>query len=316
MAEEGRGPTEAAELTVAEELSARTARALCAAVRRRLESGVPALLLNLEQVKTTDAVGMAALLQSVRLAGLLGTAARVAPSPAVCRALLALEILEEVPLDPVSHEPPTWGAEAAELIDDDSDTYLARTQRVGLRLPRWEEAACFTKWADDPLLDQMVGSDLLYVCRHLGAHHPDFVSLLFHDARSITVLVEPVDPVRPPVGFVRLYNVRLAEQFAFLEIAIADPGFHRRGWGIEAARLFAAYGADTLGLRRVETKVYAYNILSANSLRRNGFQQEGVLRQAKLYDGQWWDILVFGILGEEMAAQFERARLPYMGFWR
>jgi RimJ/RimL family protein N-acetyltransferase len=39
---------------------------------------------------------------------------------------------------------------------------------------------------------------------------------------------------------------------------------------------------DVLGLRRLEAKVYEYNVLSMNSLARNGFRQEGVLRQAGL----------------------------------
>src|SRR5256712_13312596 len=72
---------------------------------------------------------------------------------------------------------------------------------------------------------------------------------------------------------------------------------------------------DALEIRRIETKVYAYNVLSINSLRRNGFQQEGVLRQAKTYGGERWDMIIFSILEDEMRAQRAQESFPYIGFW-
>jgi RimJ/RimL family protein N-acetyltransferase len=77
-----------------------------------------------------------------------------------------------------------------------------------------------------------------------------------------------------------------------------------------ASRLMAFYGLDVIGLRRLEAKAYAYNPLSINTLRRNGFTQEGVLRQAAYRDGQYWDIIVFGILREEIEEQ--RRKDPYL----
>jgi RimJ/RimL family protein N-acetyltransferase len=101
---------------------------------------------------------------------------------------------------------------------------------------------------------------------------------------------------------VRLFNIHMLEGYAFLETIIADSRAIRRGFGVEAGKLISYYGVDVLGLRRLEAKVYEYNVLSMNSLRRNGFHQEGVLRQAG-YDGsRYWDVVVFGILGEEIAA--------------
>jgi RimJ/RimL family protein N-acetyltransferase len=99
---------------------------------------------------------------------------------------------------------------------------------------------------------------------------------------------------------VRLFNIHLLEGYAFLETIIAARRAIRCGLGVEAGKLIAYYGVDVLGLRRLEAKVYEYNVLSMNSLRRNGFRQEGVLRQAG-YDGRrYWDVVVFGILKDEI----------------
>jgi RimJ/RimL family protein N-acetyltransferase len=160
----------------------------------------------------------------------------------------------------------------------------------------------------------MVGSDLLYQCRHLGAYHPDFVAAVFADPTAVTAVVQPRGA--EAVGFVRLYGICLPQQFGFLETAMASVASVRRAWGIDASRVFLAYAVDTLGLERIEAKVYAYNVLSANSLKRNGFAEEGVLRGARTYDGQRWDIRVFSILAEEMRAQRTCERFPYMGLWQ
>ncbi len=50
-------------------------------------------------------------------------------------------------------------------------------------------------------------------------------------------------------------------------------------------------------------------------LKRGGFHLEGVLRQARVCEGQRWDINVFSILEDEMAEQRKKEGFPYMGFW-
>lgn len=304
------------EISVEGGLTLIDAFSLCRAVRDHLESGAQSLLINLEHVKAADAVGLAALLQSARLAEILGATLSISPGPAAYRALLAAKLVSELPLAPSEDHralllagPPVIDIPASHVF------FVAKGQRVGLRLPAWEDLALFEQWAQEPFLDQMVGSDLLYACRHLGAYHPDFTPLVLNDPTSLTLLVHSLAAPGSPVGYVRLYNIQLVEQVAFLETAVTDLRSLRKGWGIEASRLLLAYAMDTLGLVRVEAKVYAYNLLSINALKRNGFREEGVLRHARSYDGQRWDILVFSILQEEMAEQRKQEGFPYMGFW-
>jgi RimJ/RimL family protein N-acetyltransferase len=201
-------------------------------------------------------------------------------------------------------------------LGDPPAAVLAASDRLTLRVPRREDLDRFGRWAVDPLLTQMLGSDLLYRCRHLGPEHPDVTTAILSSVTSLTTLVAPRDQPDHLCGFVRLYDIRLSSGFAFLETAVADPQACRRGWGVEASRLLVAYGMDVLELHRVEAKVFRYNTLSVNALRRNGFQEEGVLREAHVFDGQRWDLLVYSILEPEMAAQRrQREQFPYMGFW-
>jgi RimJ/RimL family protein N-acetyltransferase/ABC-type transporter Mla MlaB component len=301
-------------LRVLGDLSVRTTRRFCRAVEALLAKHA-AVAIDLVDVKSLDVVGLAALLQASERAAARSVALSIRPGPTVHAAALRAQLMEELPfVTALVDEDYEWSEVYAGSPGEPSPL-LAQTPKVGLRPPTWDELPLFTRWATDPLLEQMVGSELLYQFRHLGPHHPDVINLIFNDPTALTLVVEPLSPLRAPVGFVRLYQINLVQQFAFLETAVATVESLRRGWGIEASRLFLAYGLDVLHLHRIEAKAYAYNVLSTNSLKRNGFQSEGVLRRARTYGGQRWDILLFSILEEEMREQRRAERYPDLGLW-
>ena len=151
------------EVSVEGGLTTVNASSLCRAVRDHLEMGAQSFLINLENVKTVDPVGLAALLQSVRLAERLGVRIAITPGPAAYRALLTTRLVSELPLAS-SENPaplvlpgsPVYDIQASQRL------FVATNHRLGLRLPTWEDLALFERWAHEPLLDQMVGSDFLY----------------------------------------------------------------------------------------------------------------------------------------------------------
>lgn len=165
-------------------------------------------------------------------------------------------------------------------------------------------------WAEDPFLDRMVGSELLRTYKHVYDKHPSFYDACLNDPTQVVLVIMAVGVTEPwgkkPLGLVRLFNIHLIEGYAFLETMLADLRALRRGLGVEAGKLICAYGLDVLGLHRIEAKVYEYNRLSINSLTRHGFRQEGVLRRAGFHDGRHYDVLVFGILREELEEQRRR----------
>ncbi len=148
----------------------------------------------------------------------------------------------------------------------------------------------------------MVGSEFLSLYK---AYEKDasFYDAVLSDPTQIVLMVHTNEDPARPVGLVRLMNIHQAEGYAGIETIISDHKATRRGVGVQASRLIAYYGVDTIGLRRLEAKAYEYNPLSINTLKRNGFTQEGVLRKAAYRDGRYWDIIVFGILKHEIEEQ-------------
>lgn len=194
---------------------------------------------------------------------------------------------------------------------------IARGRRVYLRTFTPADVAHLAHWVEDPYLERMVGSEFFQAFKHVFDKSPAFYDAVLTDPTQVVLMIEAREGRRGPVGLVRLFNIHLPEGYAFLETIVAARHDMRRGFGVEAGRLIVYYGVDVLGLRRVEAKVYEYNRLSVNALRRNGFRQEGVLRQAGFDGERSWDVLVFGVLRDEIEAQRRRdavdARAPRRG---
>jgi RimJ/RimL family protein N-acetyltransferase len=85
----------------------------------------------------------------------------------------------------------------------------------------------------------------------------------------------------------------------------AEIGYElaREYWGqgimSEAIKAILAFGFDELGLNRVEAMVLVGNVASARFLEKLGFQQEGVLREYKLVQRAFKDLMLFSLLKKD-----------------
>jgi RimJ/RimL family protein N-acetyltransferase len=154
----------------------------------------------------------------------------------------------------------------------------------------------------------MVGSELLQVYKDVYERDASFYDAMLLDTTQIVFIIMSNDGSPVPLGLVRLFNIHQSEGYAGIETILGDRRPETRGYGVQASRLMAYYGVDVLGLRRLEAKAYEYNPLSINTLKRNGFTHEGTLRKASWRDGRYWDILVFGLLRDELDEQRRQDR--------
>jgi RimJ/RimL family protein N-acetyltransferase len=292
-----------AEVRGPDELTQATAPAVAQAVAHLLRERPSVLWLNLEAAKVVDPVGLAVVAQAAERATACGSRCLVFPSAVVFRGLFQAGLLDQVPVD----KRRAWERDPADVIaeiDDDPRASARPLTGGGVRLarPAWDDLRLLESWARDPDLSAKVGSPLLDHCRHFGPHDPEFVAGCFGSATSLLLLVHPLAAGAPAVGFVRLFGVNLGQRFGFLETVIAPTRRRRTAWGIEASRLVLQYAVEAVGLHRVETKVYADNVLCVNALRRHGFTLEGTLREARAHAGRRSDILVFGMLAPQIRA--------------
>ena len=178
---------------------------------------------------------------------------------------------------------------------------FALGKRVCMRALRESDLELLSAWAADPLLEEMVGSELFQQFVEVYGKSAAFLEALRADRTQINMVICTREGERP-LGLVRLFNIHRREGYAFLETIVGDPRALRMGCGIEASKLIAYWAVDVLKLRRLEAKVYPWNKLSINTMKRRGWKLEGALRQAVYKDGTYHDLLVFGILADEINA--------------
>jgi ribosomal-protein-alanine N-acetyltransferase len=82
-------------------------------------------------------------------------------------------------------------------------------------------------------------------------------------------------------------------------------GIEHRGQGYvtEGARALVAYGFATLGLHRIYATTSNVNTGSWRVMERLGMGREACLREAEFHDGQWIDVLIYGLLDREWQAK-------------
>ncbi len=101
------------------------------------------------------------------------------------------------------------------------------------------------------------------------------------------------------IGNCGLHRAALPHRGAELGIVIGEPAHLGKGHGTEAVRLLLGYGFETLGLHRIELRVYENNARGVRCYEKCGFRREGVRREARWWAGRWWSILDYAILEQE-----------------
>lgn len=72
-----------------------------------------------------------------------------------------------------------------------------------------------------------------------------------------------------------------------------------RGFGTEVLRWVCDYIFTTLGYRRIEGNADASNARGLSVYKKLGFTEEGRRRKRFWRDGEWRDVIQYGVLKEE-----------------
>lgn len=102
------------------------------------------------------------------------------------------------------------------------------------------------------------------------------------------------------IGTGRLKGADPESRDAEIDLWIGDQNYWRKGFGSEAMAMLCRVGFDTMGLHRVTGYAYAENHSSIHVCKKIGFSVEGTLRRARWKNGDWRDLVVLGMLADEL----------------
>jgi RimJ/RimL family protein N-acetyltransferase len=103
---------------------------------------------------------------------------------------------------------------------------------------------------------------------------------------------------RPPVGLILVRRLDPAFEVAEWECTLA-PSARGGGIFVETVRLVGSFAFDSIGARRLETRVLLHNGRGNTALRKLGAVEEGILRRAARRNGEYVDQVLWSMLKED-----------------
>ena len=74
------------------------------------------------------------------------------------------------------------------------------------------------------------------------------------------------------------------------------PEYNGKGITTEAIKVVLEYGFDDLQMHSIEAVIDPENIASERVLQKNGFVKEAHILENELYDGKFWDTVIYSLL--------------------
>jgi RimJ/RimL family protein N-acetyltransferase len=113
----------------------------------------------------------------------------------------------------------------------------------------------------------------------------DWAIILEQDGTHIgEVVLNDYDPDNRSIGF---------------RIALNADSRFGHGYGTEVTRAVVAHAFDVIGVHRIGLEVYAFNPRAQRVYEKCGFRVEGRMRDALLWNGEWIDAVVMGMLSTD-----------------
>jgi RimJ/RimL family protein N-acetyltransferase len=102
-----------------------------------------------------------------------------------------------------------------------------------------------------------------------------------------------------PIGIVTRYTQHVHEKVWFIGIDIFEDKYLNRGFGTEAIRLWVDYLFGNSDIHRISLDTWSFNHRMIRVAQKLGFAYEGAQREMQQWQGEWLDLLHFGMLRSE-----------------
>jgi RimJ/RimL family protein N-acetyltransferase len=177
-------------------------------------------------------------------------------------------------------------------------------EKVRLREYRKEDAALAQAYMNDPEIKRLLGG-------------PPFPLTLWDEekwvaqqsARSDTYsfAIETLSDTRY-IGGCGINQLDWKNRVVELGIFIGDKAYWDQGYGTDALKVLLRFVFAQLNMHKVSLRVLSFNARAQKVYKRLGFQEEGRLREERFVDGEYYDLVIMGLLQEEYYATKEESK--------
>jgi len=101
------------------------------------------------------------------------------------------------------------------------------------------------------------------------------------------------------IGNIALQEINWIYKTAELAVLLGEKEHWGKGYSLEAAKLLMTHGFNALNLNRIYCGTFETNVGMQKLAKSLGMKQEGVRRKAVYKNGNYLDLIEFGLLREE-----------------
>ena len=184
---------------------------------------------------------------------------------------------------------------------------ILRGEQIYLRPITADDTELAVRWSNQP----SVVANFLYRKPITPKDHEDWLAnKVFKGLVHQFIVCRNEDD--KPLGSAYLQNFDEESRRAEWGIYLGEEQTYGKGVGTEAGHLILDYAFNTLGLHKVVSRVLARNTASARMSEKVGSIQEAYLRDEYFLDGQYEDLILFGIFNpREQIASVKEGQEDY-----
>ena len=169
--------------------------------------------------------------------------------------------------------------------------------RVRLRHTEENDLPLFVEWLNDPEVRRGL---MLHLPLSIAEEKEWFENMLKspQDERPLVIEAQ-TDDGWTMIGNSSFLNLDWRNRNAELGIFIGDKSFWDQGYGTEVMRLLLTHGFATLNLHLIYLRVYENNQRAIRVYEKNGFVEDGRLREMIYQEGKYLDVIFMSVLRNE-----------------
>jgi RimJ/RimL family protein N-acetyltransferase len=183
------------------------------------------------------------------------------------------------------------------MTEEKTPVVFLQGNKVCLRPIEISDLGNLHRWINDPEIRQFLKN---YTPLNLQAER-EYIEALTSRKNDISFAIVKREG-NEHIGSIALHQINWKDRLANTGTMIGEKQYWGQGYGTEAKLLLLRYAFDTLNLHRVCSKVYDFNSRSLAYAKKCGYVQEGVMRKHIFRDGNYHDVVFFGVFREEFEA--------------
>jgi RimJ/RimL family protein N-acetyltransferase len=172
-------------------------------------------------------------------------------------------------------------------------TTFLKGPHVTMRPVAQTDLPLLAKWINDPEVRIYLGTVKPITLEDEAAWYKAL------QGRSDTNMVLIIEVDGKPIGNMGIHRINAVSGTAETGALIGEKEYWGKGYGKEAKMLLLYHAFHTLNLRKINSRVFAYNKRSVAYSLASGYKEEGRLIDQHYRDGKYWDEVILSIFRED-----------------